>query len=287
MSDIRNPAQWTVDGLGRSGQAIAAARRALTRPEADYDAVEPQVRRIGFRDLGAALREGFDDFAACRSDVLFIGLIYPLAGLALYHAATRMELLPLLFPITAGFALVGPFLAIGLYEMSRRREAGEEPSFADATRVFASPSTGAILTLGALLVGVFALWLAVAWVIYAITLGPDLPASFAQFVDDVLHTYEGARLIVLGCSAGFVFALGVLAASVVSFPLLLDRKVRVRTAVATSLRAFQASPGPMLAWGLIVALGLVLGSLPALLGLIVVMPVLGHATWRLYRRAVV
>lgn len=287
MSEIRNPIQWGVDGVSGTAEAFDKTRRLLRRPAADYDSVTPQVRRIGLSDLVAALREGAADFAACRTDVLFIGLIYPLAGVVIYHATLQLAVLPLLFPITAGFALLGPLLALGLYEMSRRRERGETPSWGDAFSVVASPSAGAIIALGALLVAVFALWLVVAMAIYAATLGPDAPASASQFAADVLGTYEGARLIVLGCGAGAVFAVAVLAISVVSFPLLLDRKVRVRTAVATSIEAVRTNPGPMLAWGAIVAGGLALGAAPALLGLIVVMPVLGHATWRLYRKVVV
>lgn len=287
MTEIRNPVQWGVDGVSGAASVYAAARRSLTRPAEDYETAEPRVRPITYADVGAALREGFDDFTASRSDVLFIGLIYPLAGLLIYHATLRMDLLPLIFPITAGFALLGPVLAVGLYEMSRQRERGREPSWLDAFAVVASPAAGSIARLGLVLVGVFLAWLAVAWAIYLATLGPEPPVSAAAFAADLTGTYEGARLIVLGCGAGFLFALFTLAISVVSFPLLLDRNVNVRTAVKTSVAAFRASPGPMLGWGFLVALGLALGALPALLGLILVMPVLGHATWRLYRRAVV
>jgi uncharacterized membrane protein len=130
------------------------------------------------------------------------------------------------------------------------------------------------------------LWLAAAQAIYLVTLGPEPPASIGAFVRDVFTTRPGWALIVVGMGVGFLFAVLVLTISVVSFPLLLDRNVGLCAAVATSIRAVATNPGPMIAWGLIVAASLAIGSIPLLLGLIVVMPVLGHATWHLYRKVV-
>jgi uncharacterized membrane protein len=149
-----------------------------------------------------------------------------------------------------------------------------------------APAFGAILALGFVLLAIFLIWLGVAQGIYMATLGPEAPASLGSFVSDVLTTGPGWAMIVMGCGVGFLFAVLVLMISVVSFPLLLDREVGLYAAVATSVRAVVANPGTMAAWGLIVAGGLVLGSLPLLLGLIFVMPVLGHATWHLYRKVV-
>jgi uncharacterized membrane protein len=282
---IRNPVEWGVDQIRYAGAAVdSLGHRAHER--AGLHPATPIVRHIGAADLVYALRRGFDDFAAFRSDVVFLCVVYPVAGLVLGRLAFGYNMLPLLFPLASGFALVGPFAAIGLYEMSRRREQGVEVGWADTFDVFRSPAIGAILGLGLLLVAIFLLWLGAAAGIYALTLGPQPPASLAAFAHDVLATERGWALIGTGIAAGFVFAVLALTIGVVSFPLLLDREATFATAVSTSIRAVLANPGTMALWGAIVAGGLVLGSIPLLVGLIVVMPVLGHATWHLYRRVV-
>ena len=246
----------------------------------------PKVRRIGFTDLKDALARGLDDFRAMPSHAVFLCLIYPVVGFALARLVLGYNVLPLLFPLAAGFALIGPLAAVGLYEMSRRREQGLEVSWRNALDVFRSPSLGAIAALGLLLVAVFLVWIAVAQAIYVATFGYAPAASMPDFVNQVLTTPAGWALIVVGNGIGFLFAVLVLTVSVVSFPLLLDRDVGAAVAVLTSVRAVLANPIAMAVWGLIVAALLIVGSLPAFFGLAVVMPVLGHATWHLYRKVV-
>jgi uncharacterized membrane protein len=286
MLTIRNPVEWGVDQLKHAADAVEAAGRAGRHLRENLHSPAPAVTRIGVADLGEVLVSGLRDFSTFRSDVIFLCLLYPVAGLILARLAFGYQMLPLLFPLASGFALVGPFAAVGLYEMSRRREQSAEIGWSDAFGVIHSPSFPAIVLLGLVLMAIFLLWLATALKIYAWTLGPGAPASVAMFIRDVFTTHAGWILIGAGVGVGFLFALLVLTISVVSFPLLLDRESSLDTAILTSIRAVAANPGPMALWGLIVAAGLVMGSLPFLLGLIIVMPVLGHATWHLYRRVV-
>ena len=284
---IRNPAEWGAVQLSSTGHALRELGHAFIHTDVDGTLAQPEVRRISMADLRDALAKGFDDFLAFRDDVLFICLIYPAAGFALAQVVSNAGLLPLIFPLFAGFALIGPFAAVWLYEMSRRRERGETVSWVSGFKILGTTSAAAIFKLGLLLIAIFGVWLATAMKIYTLTVGPEMPASATAFARDVLTTPAGWALISVGVDVGFVFALIVLSISVVSFPLLLDRHVSVTTAVATSIRAMRANPWPMLAWGLIVATSVFLGMIPALIGLVVVLPVLGHATWHLYRKVVV
>lgn len=281
---VRNPIEWGWDQLRGAGHAVESAGRSVQGREI---LAPPQIRHIEVGDLSAVLRRGSDDFATYRTDVIFLCLIYPLAGLVLAQAAFGYHFLPLLFPLASGFALVGPIAAVGLYEMSHRHEQGDVVAWSDAFGVVKKPAFGAIVTLALMLVALFCLWLTAANVIYSLTLGPEPPVSIRAFANDVVGTSAGWTMIIVGCGVGFVFALLVLMISVISFPMLVDRDVGLHTAIETSVRAVVENPVPMLAWGFIVAALLVLGSLPLFLGLIFVVPILGHATWHLYRRVVV
>lgn len=244
------------------------------------------VRKIGFSDLTDALRLGWEDFKAIPTHAVVLCLVYPVLGLIIFRTVLGHSLLPLLFPLAAGFTLIGPFAGLGLYELSRRRERGEQPGAWDAMHVLRAPSFGAILELGVLLLVLFGVWIATADVIYIATFGYEAAASIPDFATRVLTTPEGWTLIIIGCGVGFLFAVAALCISVVSFPLMLDRHATAIDAIRTSLRAVRMNPVPMAAWGLIVALLLAAGSLPAFVGLCVVLPVLGHASWHLYRRVV-
>lgn len=279
---IGNPLSWGIRILGQAGGGVAATTRAI----GGEAGAEPQVRTIGTADIRAALRAGLDDFSAFRTDVAVMCLLYPVIGAVLAYVALHQNLIHLIFPLASGFALLGPAFAVGLYEMSRQREAGRPAGWADAFGVLRSPSFGAMVVLGLGLIAVFTLWMIVAGGIYRLTMGALPPASVGGFIQDVLTTRAGWALILLGIPAGFLFAVVVLAVSIVSFPLLLDRHVGLPLAVVTSVRVARRNPRTVALWGLIVAVALALGTIPLFLGLAVVLPILGHATWHLYRRAV-
>ena len=259
----------------------------IERPEPQaVDIATPLViRKIGLSDLSDALRLGWEDFKAVPSHAIILCVIYPVLGLVLFRMVLGYSVLPLLFPLAAGFTLIGPFAALGLYEL-RRRERGEEAAAWHAMHVLRAPSFGAMLGLGTLLLTLFAIWIAAADAIYVATFGHAPAASIPDFAARVLTTPEGWSLIIVGCGVGFLFAVVALCVSVVSFPLMLDRHANAIDAIRTSLRAVMKNPFAMAAWGLIVAVLLVIGSLPFFAGLAVVLPVLGHATWHLYRKVV-
>ena len=247
---------------------------------------EIDVRTISTDDLKDALSRGFDDFKANPTHLIFLGVIYPVMGLILARFTAEAALLPLIFPLVAGFALVGPFAAVGLYELSRRRELGLPAEWKHAFLAFRSPAIGSILTLGFMLMVILVIWLFAARLIYRSTIGHATPETMMSMVKEVFGTTEGWSLIILGNGVGFLFAVIAFTISVVSFPLLLDRNVGVGAAIQTSVRAVMLNPRVMAIWAAIVVVGLILGSIPLLIGLAIAMPVLGHATWHLYRKLV-
>ena len=237
---------------------------SLMAQPAQGAATAPIIRTIGLSDLHQALRLGWEDFKAVPSHAIILCLIYPVLGLVLARIVVGYSVLPLLFPLAAGFALIGPFAALGLYELSRRLERGEPAPAWGALEVLRSPSFGAMLGLGTLLLALFVTWVATAQAIYVAAFGYEAAARIPDFAARVLTTPQGWWLIVAGCSVGFLFAVVALCVSVVSFPLMLDRHADAGDAMVTSLRAVARNPVPMAAWGLIVAVLLVLGSLPVL-----------------------
>lgn len=280
---IGNPLSWGAQRLAGAGHGLGAALDGI----GSHETAIPRINRIGVQDIRAALRLGLQDFAAMRSDVITALVLYPAIGFVLSVWAFHAGQVHLLFPLAAGFPLVGPVAAIGLYEMSRRRERGEAADWSAVLSTLTGRVLGPVLVLGCLLMVIFAAWIMAAHAIWAATLGAVPYDGIGGFLHATLTTWAGWMMILVGCGTGFVFAALVLCISLVSFPMLIDRPVGVPVALATSMAVARRNPGATMLWGLIVAMALLLGMIPLFVGLIVVLPVLGHATWHLYRRAVV
>lgn len=247
----------------------------------------PKIRRIGASDLNWALAEGWRDFTAKRGDLIFLGLLYPVICFVAVAVAFSEPLLPLLFPLVAGLSIAGPAVASGFYELARRREEGRDSSWWH----FLDPLNGrsrvplALLTFG--IAVLFVAWLAVAYAIYGATFGAGAPLQAKDVFAQLFSTRHGWELIVLGNLAGGVFAVITLVVAIVSFPMVVDQPVDAATAVRTSIKAVRENPGEVFGWGVRVAALLLLGLIPAAIGLAVVLPWLGYATWHLYTRLVV
>jgi uncharacterized membrane protein len=245
-----------------------------------------QVRKLTLTDVVGSLRSGWNDFMAYPSHAVMLAIIYPIVGLLIARVLQGYSFLPLLFPLSTGFALLGPFAAIVFYDLSRRRERGGILSAANVLDIIHSASSGAIGSLGAMLAVLFLTWVATAQSIYNAFFGFAPVSSTPVFFEHVISTAEGRRFLLEWCAAGLMFAVVAFSISVVSFAALIDRRASATDAVLTSLRVIARNPLAMALWGLICAGLLVVAIAPIFIGVAVIMPVLGHATWHLYRKAV-
>jgi uncharacterized membrane protein len=247
--------------------------------------VDPVVRRITSADIADALGQGLRDFQAVPLYGLAFGALYAGGGIVILLSLTALDMIYLAYPLAAGFALLGPFVAIGLYEVSRRREAAQPISMGDIW--FTVKSRGEIGWMALVTVFFFVIWMSQVGFLIALLIG--LNASFSnlrEFIAMALTTNEGLLLLAIGNAVGAALSLILFSLTVVSFPLLLDRDVDFVTAMVTSVRAVVTSPMPMIGWAAVIVVLLIVSALPYFLGLLVTLPVLGHATWHLYRRVV-
>jgi uncharacterized membrane protein len=245
------------------------------------------VRKISDEDLRFSLRAGWEDFQDMRGDIFIAGLVYTFIGLAAVVMTTSRPLIPFFFPVVAGVGLLGPVAAVGFYELAKRREAHEKDlhwfNFLDVRKRSTVDDMGIV---AGLLLAIFVLWLIAAGLLYVSLFGWGTPTSIGRFFTTIFTTPFGWALILGGAVVGAVFGWMVLALSVASLPMLVDGKVSASDAVSASWRAAHANKGEMVRWGLIVLGLLVLGSIPAFVGLAIVLPWLGYSTWHLYTRLI-
>ena len=252
-----------------------------------HKAAQISIRKISHEDLSIALRQGLDDFLTFRGDIVFAGLVYTIIGIAAVVMTTSKPLMPFFLPVVAGIGLLGPLAAVGFYELAKRREDGEQDlhwfNFLDVRKRASVDDMGIV---AGLLLAIFFAWLLAAGALYALIFGWRTPDTVGGFVAMVLTTPRGWELIIAGAIVGAVFGWLVLALSVVSMPMLVDRDLTASEAVSASWRAANANRGEMIRWGLIVTGLLIIGSVPLFVGLAFVLPWLGYATWHLYTRLI-
>jgi uncharacterized membrane protein len=246
---------------------------------------DPVVRPIAAADIAEALGQGLRDFQAMPLYGLMFGALYAAGGILIVLSLTAFGMVYLAYPLAAGFALIGPFVAVGLYEMSRRREKGEPVTLAAIWATVRSRSEIGWMAFVTLFI--FVIWMYQVRLLIALILGINASfSSLQQFITLVLTTNEGLLFLAIGNAVGAALSLILFSLTVVSFPLLLDREVDFVTAMVTSVRAVVTSPLPMIGWAAVIVVLLIVSSIPYFLGLVVTLPVLGHATWHLYRRIV-
>lgn len=245
-----------------------------------------RIRTIGLPDLWQALRQGYDDFGAKPSSIPLSILFYSLFAFVFTLFAFGEELRYLAFPIVGGFTFIGPLAAMVFFEISRRRERGQDLRWRSAFRFIHTCSFAPILAMSLVMMVLYVAWLFMAELIFFSTFGNSMPGSMAEFVNQLFTTRHGGALIFYGNFVGFLFAFAAMAMSVIAFPLALDKPVSSITAISVSVKAFTSNFYVLAVWGFIVVLLLAIGAALFLIGLSVTLPILGHATWHLYRKII-
>jgi len=257
---------------------------SLKRDFDTFGADIPAIRTLGTDDLRAALRAGWADFKAAPQFGLFFAFIYTLGGIGLYVGLLGMGEPFWFIPVAAGFPLLAPFAAVGLYEVSRRREAGEPLRWGPVLGALRGHSDGQLPVMAVVVLLVFGFWVILARGIFAIFVGQS-GISQANLYE--LLTFSGILMLLVGSVVGGLIALALFTVTAFSLPMLLHRPVDFATAIIASIAAVRTNGKVMLRWAAIIAGLLIVAMLPLFLGLLVVLPILGHATWHLYRRALV
>lgn len=247
---------------------------------------QPVVNKIEVGDVIASLGEGLADFLKAPAFGLFFGGIYAAGGVLMYLMLARFDMPWMILPLAIGFPLIGPFVACGLYEVSRRLDAGEKPDWRGVLGVVLKQRDRELSWMAFVVLFVFWVWLYQVRLLTALFLGFKPISTVQSFVQVVTHSPEGAAFLATGTVVGGVLAAALFSLTVISIPLLLERDNDFVTAIVTSVKTVAANPVAMLGYGALVTVLAIVAMIPFFLGLLVVLPVLGHATWRLYRRAI-
>lgn len=256
-------------------------------PLTSSELVQPPPTKVAddleFSDLRAALAAGWADFRAYPQFGLFFASVFVISGLVLGYVLFAYGQLTWLIPAVAGFPILAPFTAVGLYEVSRRREAGLPMSWPGILGALRGRGDEQILSMGVIVFVAFGFWVIVAHLVFAVFLAEAGAGSESLAF---LVTELGIAMLLVGSAIGAVMAYAFYAITVMSLPMLVDRNVDFLTAIIASLKAMQANRKVLFVWAVVIAATLFVSMIPALLGMFVVLPVLGHATWHLYRRTV-
>ena len=273
------PGEHGTDTGPAAGTSRTAAKDTL-RPM-------PRVNRITANDVIDALASGLADFRAAPVYGLAIGALFAAGGLFVILSAAALKMSYLSYPAAAGFVLIGPFAAVGLYEVSRRLSSGEELSWSTILRTMWAQKGRELSWMAFVVLFIQIMWMYQVRLLLALFLGFKSFATFDEFLTEIITTPEGLMFLAVGHVVGAILSLLLFSLTVISFPLLLEEDRDFITAMITSVRAVVTSPVPMIGWALVVTALLIVSMVPAFLGLIVVLPVLGHTTWHLYKKCVV
>ncbi len=245
----------------------------------------PQVAELDFSDLEVALRKGWADFRACPVYGMVFGAIFSAVGILLYMQFVVWRSDWSIVPLAAGFPIVAPFIAVGLYEVSRLREKNKETNWRDVIRAIYAERKRQVPSMAFVVLFIFLIWVYMAHLVFALSFGLK-PLTNVMTSTDLLFTAEGIRMLVMGTVTGGVLSFILFSITVAGIPLLVDREIDVVSAMITSFSLVLNNFAVMISWGFFVGLVLCLSMLPMFLGLIISLPVLGHATWHLYRLAI-
>ncbi len=246
----------------------------------------PRVLTIATGDIVDALDLGLRDFRAAPAFGLFFGGIYAVGGMLIVLTASALHMSYVSYPLAVGFALIGPFIAVGLYEVSRRREKGEPLEWGPILSVIFAQRRRETGWMAFVTLFILVMWMYQVRVLLALFIGLHAPTTFEGFLDVVVGTPEGLMFLGVGHIVGAFNSLVLFSLTVVSFPLLLDREVDFVTAMITSVRAVFTNPKPMIGWAFIIMVLLMIAIAPFFIGLFIALPILGHTTWHLYRKLV-